>query len=75
MCLQVVYRTVVPSHVANKRDIIYENTLNIVGNFVYVVLDLQEKSNCVTSLYVMHWPTYHTEKQYKEKINSSGGRV
>jgi len=44
VCLPVMYSTVVPSHAANKRDIRFGNTLNIVSNL------------CMSCLvYSRHW--------------------
>jgi hypothetical protein len=54
VCLQAVYRAVVPSHAATKRDIRFGNSLNIVSNLC-VMVDVQETSNCVTSL-ICHAP-------------------
>ena len=75
MCLQIVYRTVVRSHDENKRDVRYGNTLNIVSKLC-VIFDVQETANCCNFVDLpCTCPTYHTDKQYKIKINSSGGRV
>jgi len=72
----VVYPTVVTSHAANKWFIRYGNTLNIVSNLcVCHVWCTGNSELCNVVDLSCTCPTYHTDKQYKVKTNSLGGRV
>jgi hypothetical protein len=70
-----VYSTVVPSHAANMRDIRFGNTLNTVSNLCVSYLSTGDIELCNGVDLSCTCPAYHTDKQYKVKINSSGGRV
>ena len=73
---QVVYQTVVPSHAANMSDIRFGNTLNTVYSAIRVchAWSTGDIELCNVVDLPCTCPAYHTDKQYKVKINSSCGR-
>jgi hypothetical protein len=69
-----LYSTVVPSHATNKRENQILKFTKYSQPFVCVMFDVEETRIVHRRCCVMHCPTYHTDKQYKVKIDSSGGR-